>query len=80
MTLTDAVADAIVAAPRHLDDICQHCAADAVLDLPEMQAIRAALRAQAERDWRERGCTPLDESLSDIHHLPPSVVAWVLAE
>lgn len=81
--LRDAIADAIVEAPRHFDDTCHVCAADAVFATPEMQAIRLALGAMAEEvaaahDEMGVACTPV-EVLHD-HNLPPSVVAWVLAE
>ena len=48
-------------------------AAEDVLDLAELQAIRKALHEVAG----QRGYYDLAESLADLD-LPPSVVAWVL--
>ena len=47
--------------------------ANAVLAMPELQAIRKALHEVAG----QRGYYDLAESLADLD-LPPSVVAWVL--
>lgn len=50
----------------------------AILAMPEMQAIKAHLRRDAEQvaedDWKRNA----EDVLSDWN-LPPSVVAWVMA-
>ncbi len=51
--------------------------ADAVLDMPEMQAIRKALR-EVDRYWWIEGNWDRGEWLRTSAELPESVIAWVL--
>ena len=81
--MSDQLRDAIAAELRRYcyegDD--DRYAAEDVLDLPELQAIRKALyRATAIIAYRDDP-TPMREVLTDgaiMGNLPPSVVAWVL--
>ena len=57
--------------------------ADEIMEMPEMQAIRRALRDMAEEIDREIGSVSIRGGAASVlaveQGLPPSVVAWVLA-
>jgi hypothetical protein len=76
-TFRDAIAEAACGAWDRPGRFIDEDVADAVLDMPEMQAIRKALRVDADLHSIVADMTPA-EWLRKIVRLPQSVIAWVL--